>query len=131
MSDQIQRETWIPAPTDEVWRFVTSGSWLAEEVILDLRPGGDASFCACEEVKFGWVEDSHEPAEPGDRGHLAFWWAAPGEPASRVELTIDPAREGGSTLTVVETRPLDVLDLIGTPLSGPGGVTYGPALVAA
>ena len=52
------------------------------------------------------------------------------EPASRVELRIDA--QGDSTrLRVVETRPLDVLDLVGVPLPGAGGATYGPALVAA
>jgi hypothetical protein len=34
-------------------------------------------------------------------------------------------------LRVVESRPLDVLDLSGTPLPGHGGRTFGPALVAA
>jgi hypothetical protein len=43
--------------------------------------------------------------------------------------------DGDATrLRVVETRPLDMLDLVGTPLPGLGGLggrTYGPALVAA
>ena len=52
------------------------------------------------------------------------------EPASRVELKIEE-RDAGSRLRVVETRPLEVLDLVGVPLPGAGGSTYGPALVAA
>jgi hypothetical protein len=31
---------------------------------------------------------------------------------------------------VVESRPLDVLDLVGMPLPGIGGPSFGPALVA-
>ncbi|MBV9417461.1 MAG: hypothetical protein JO363_20920 [Solirubrobacterales bacterium] len=61
---------------------------------------------------------------------LTFWWAVDDEPASRVELRID-AHGGSTRLRVVETRPLDVLDLIGVPLPGAGGANYGPALVAA
>ena len=91
---------------------------------LDLRPGGDASFRSAEEIKSGWVEEVLEP------GRLAFWWAVDGELASRVELTL---REDGAhtRLRVVETRPLEMLDLVGLPLPGIGGATYGPALVAA
>ncbi len=52
------------------------------------------------------------------------------EPASRVELKIEE-RGDGTRLRVVETRPLEVLDLVGVPLPGLGGAGYGPALVAA
>jgi hypothetical protein len=34
-------------------------------------------------------------------------------------------------LHIIESRPMDVLDLVGIPLPGHGGATYGPALVAA
>jgi hypothetical protein len=36
--------------------------------------------------------------------------------------------DGGTVLRIVETRPLAVLDLIGVPLPGQSGTTYGPAL---
>jgi len=132
MSDRIERELELEASIDAVWSAVISDGWLAEEVDLDLWPGGDARFRSGESEKIGWIEDVCPPA--GDLARLTFWWAADDEPATRVELTIeDIAVDAGRStrLRVVETRPLDLLDLVGTPLPGPGGVTYGPALVAA
>jgi uncharacterized protein YndB with AHSA1/START domain len=124
MSDRIERELVVDAPAEDVWDAVTGDGWLADEVDLDLQPGGDASFRSAAEVKSGWVEEAHAPYR------LAFWWAADGEPATRVELTLD-GDEDSTRLRVVETRPLDVLDLVGMPLPRIGGRTFGPALVAA
>jgi uncharacterized protein YndB with AHSA1/START domain len=124
MAERIERELLIDASPEDVWEAITSEGWLADEVTLDLVPGGDAEFRTRDEVKSGWVEDVHAP----DR--LAFWWAVDGEPATRVELTLSPADEL-TRLRVVETRPLELLDLVGTPLPGVGGRTFGPALVAA
>jgi uncharacterized protein YndB with AHSA1/START domain len=126
MTDRIERELWLEADPEAVWDAVTGDGWLADDVELDLRPGGDAHFRsdAGQSVRTGWVEEVAAP------NRLAFWWEADGEPATRVELTV---REyaGGTRLQVVETRPLDALDLVGTPLPGVGGRSYGPALVAA
>ena len=47
-----------------------------------------------------------------------------------MELTLTPA-DDATLLRVVETRPLELLDLVGMPLPGIGGKTFGPALVAA
>ncbi len=124
MTDRIERELWLPAPPEAVWEAVTSDGWLADNVRLDLRPGGDAQFESDDRVRRGWVEDVVAPER------LAFWWATGDEPASRVELKIEE-RDAGSRLHVVETRPLEVLDLVGVPLPGVGGATFGPALVAA
>jgi uncharacterized protein YndB with AHSA1/START domain len=102
-------ELQLPVSPGEAWDALTDpellGRWLADEVAFDLRPGGE--------------------------GRLVFWWAQDGEPASRVELELTPSDRGGSVLRVVEARPLEVLDLVGIPLQGPGGGAYGPALVAA
>jgi uncharacterized protein YndB with AHSA1/START domain len=125
MSDRIERELTLPATPDEVWEAVTEDGWLADEVDLTLEPGGEARFSSGDSVKTGWVEDVHAPER------LAFWWAADGEPATRVELTLEPYGDDATTLRVVETRPLDVLDLAGMPLYGVGGPSYGPVLVAA
>jgi hypothetical protein len=120
----------LDASPAEVWEAVVDGSWLADEVVLDLRPGGDASFRAAGWSRSGWIEEVVAPeGSRGGAARLAFWWAEDGEPATRVELTI-AAGEGATRLRVVETRPLDLLDLIGTPLPGIGGPSYGPALVA-
>jgi uncharacterized protein YndB with AHSA1/START domain len=124
MTDRIERELWLPATPDAVWNAVTGDGWLADRVHLDLRPGGDARFDSDGAVRSGWVEDVAAPER------LAFWWAVDGEPASRVELKLQ-ARGAGTRLRVVETRPLEVLDLVGVPLPEVGGAGYGPALVAA
>jgi uncharacterized protein YndB with AHSA1/START domain len=124
MTDQIERELWVPATPEEVWDAVTRDGWLADRVEFDLRPGGDARFDSDGAVRSGWVEYAAAPER------LAFWWAVDGEPASRVELKIEE-RAAGTRLRVVETRPLEVLDLVGMPLPGLGGAGYGPALVAA
>jgi uncharacterized protein YndB with AHSA1/START domain len=124
MTDRIERELVLDAPPEAVWDAITGPGWLAEEVHFDLRPGGEASFRSGESFKRGWVEEADE------RVRLAFWWESDGEPATRVELTIEACEEG-SMLKVSETRPLDVLDLVGVPLPGAGGARFGPALVAA
>ena len=129
MTDRIERELVVEASPEAVWDAVTRDGWLADEVLLDLRPGGDASFRSRDACKDGWVKDGWvEEASAPNR--LAFWWAADGEPATRVALTIDRERDG-TRLRVVETRPLDVLDLVGMPLRHITGPTFGPALVAA
>jgi uncharacterized protein YndB with AHSA1/START domain len=124
MTERVERELWLPATPEAVWEAVTSDGWLADFVSLDLRPGGDARFESDGRVRTGWVEDVAAPER------LSFWWAIDDEPASRVELRLE-AREDSTRLRVVETRPLELLDLVGVPLAGAGGATYGPALVAA
>ncbi len=132
MTDRIERELTLDAAVGDVWDAVTGHGWLAEEVELELWAGGEARFRSDGEQRRGWVEHVSPPAE--DRVHparLSFWWADGDEPASRVELTIEPLDDERSRIRVVETRPLELLDLVGTPLPGTGGRTHGPALVAA
>ena len=114
----------VEAPVDEVWSAVTGDGWLADEVLLDLHPGGDARFRSGEELKAGWIEDVLAPER------LVFWWSADDEPATRVEFLLTDD-DGRTLLRVVETRPLELLDLVGMPLRHAGGKTFGPALVAA
>jgi uncharacterized protein YndB with AHSA1/START domain len=44
----IRREIVLPAPRDEVWDALTDAErleeWFANDVTVDLRPGGGASF---------------------------------------------------------------------------------------
>ncbi len=148
MTDRIERELELPAAPGEVWQALTDpdwlSQWLADEVMLDLRPGGEARFRIGDQVRSGWVEEISPPGGgalpgagtgsdvvPGAGGRLVFWWAQDDEPASRVALTLMPSEDGGTRLRVVEARPLEILDLVGMPLPGLGGATYGPALVAA
>lgn len=146
MTDQIERELELPAPPEEVWRALTDPRWLelwlADEVSLELRPGGDASFRIGDELRTGWVEEVRPPAAgaPGEGrvdggqaesgARLTFWWAVEPEPASRVQISLAPLPGGATRLWLVEARPLDVLDLVGLPLPGDGGNAYGPALLA-
>jgi uncharacterized protein YndB with AHSA1/START domain len=124
MTDRIERELWLPVTPHAVWDAVTSDGWLADHVRIDLRPGGDARFDSGDRARSGWVEDVSIPER------LTFWWAVDDEPASRVELRIEE-RGSGTRLRIVETRPLEVLDLVGVPIPSVGGAAYGPALVAA
>jgi uncharacterized protein YndB with AHSA1/START domain len=124
MIDRVERELEVHTSIEEVWDAVTRDGWLAEEVTLDLRPGGDASFRSGEAVKRGWIEEALAPAR------LTFWWAEGDEPASRVELALDPLEEQRTRIRVTETRPLELVELIGVPLTRIGGATFGPALVA-
>lgn len=124
MTERIERELLLEAAPEEVWDVVTGDGWLADEVRLDLRPGGEASFRSGTEEKSGWVEDVVE------RQRLAFWWGYGDAPATRVELTLHP-ETGATRLRVTETRPLELLDLVGLPLPGISGPSFGPALVAA
>lgn len=135
MTDKIERELELSVPLADAWKVVTDPRclelWLADEVALDLWPGGDASFRIGERVRSGWVEEV-SPPRPGSAGpaRLVFWWADGDEPASRVELELTPSERGGSILRVVEARPLEVLDLVGIPLPRGGGSAHGPALIA-
>jgi uncharacterized protein YndB with AHSA1/START domain len=141
MTEQIERQLELPASPARVWESLTEpellAEWLADEVTLELRPGGEASFRSGDEVRSGWIEEVVAPVagsgreDGGESGRLTFWWAQDGEPASRVELVLSPTDRATTLLRIVETRPLEILDLVGVPLPGLGGARYGPALVAA
>jgi hypothetical protein len=130
MTDCVKRELLLEASVQDVWDVVTGDGWLADSVDFDLRTGGEAQFVLGEEVRTGWIEEVVVPDEASRRARLTFWWAVDGEPASRVELTIDE-RDGATRVRIAETRPLELLDLVGVPLPGVRGPSYGPALVAA
>lgn len=107
-------------------------SWLADEAELELAPGGDARFVVDGRERSGWVKEVVAPTN-GRAGRLSFWWQEADEPASRVTFALEPT-EDGTRLRIAETRPLEVLDLVGIPLRGAGGAgssSFGPALVAA
>ncbi len=129
---EIERDVRVPAPAHRVWEVVIGPDWLAEEVQLELVPGGEAQFGG----RAGWVEEATPPAEdPGGVGRLIFWWSGEDQPASRVELTLEPDGDSATRLRVVESRPLERLDLTGIASPGagqrsrPGGSTRGPAML--
>jgi uncharacterized protein YndB with AHSA1/START domain len=103
MDDQrreVERETVLDAPAEEVWEALTDerllGEWLADEAELDPEPGGRASFRFADGTeKVGTVLRVEEERE------LAFTWRSPGEPETEVELTLVPL-VSGTRLVVVE-----------------------------
>ncbi len=95
----IRKEILLPASRDEVWSALTDpeelARWFANDVELDLRPGGGAHF------HWGNGESRHATVtevEPGER--LTFAWEGEGE----VEFILEDDVEG-TLLTVVESSP--------------------------
>ena len=95
----IRREIVLPAPREEVWEALTEperlADWFANDVDLDLRPGGGASF--------RWSNGESRSATVTEVDHgrrLAFEWADEGEVAFTLADDAD-----GTRLTVVETSP--------------------------
>jgi uncharacterized protein YndB with AHSA1/START domain len=130
MIEQVERELELEASVEQVWAAVTGDGWLADEVALELRPGGDASFRSGQDEKSGWVEEASPPSASEDTAaRLVFWWASDGESATRVELNLTSG-ERATRLRVVESRPLELLDLVGAPLPASDRRSVGPALVA-
>ena len=95
----IHREIVLPATREDVWEALTNpvelAEWFANEVELELRPGGDVVFrWSNGEERRGTLTE----VEPGER--LAFEWEDDGEVA--FTLADDDA---GTLLTVEETAP--------------------------
>ena len=95
----IRKEIVLPADRDEVWDALTDAErledWFANDVELDLRPGGGASF------RWSNGEERHAvvtEVEPERR--LAFDW----EDEGTVEFTLADDADG-TRLVVVESSP--------------------------
>jgi uncharacterized protein YndB with AHSA1/START domain len=95
----IRKEIVLPATRDDVWDALTDADrledWFANDVELDLRPGGEASF--------RWSNGEERRAtvtevEPERR--LAFDW----EDEGTVEFTLADHPDG-TRLVVVESSP--------------------------
>jgi uncharacterized protein YndB with AHSA1/START domain len=120
----------LAAPPADVWEVVTGPGWLAEEVELDLVPGGDARFGTEAGIRTGWVEEALAPEGAERSGRLVFWWGDGAEPATRVDVSLKPEGAGSTRLRVLEERPLEVLDLVGMPLSESGESSHGPVMLS-
>jgi uncharacterized protein YndB with AHSA1/START domain len=95
----IRKEIVLPAPREEVWDALTEPGrledWFANDVEIDLRPGGGASF------RWSNGEERHATVtevEPERR--LAFEWDDDGEVAFELDDDGD-----GTRLTVIESSP--------------------------
>jgi uncharacterized protein YndB with AHSA1/START domain len=111
---EVVREAVLQAPADEVWEALTDpaqlAAWFGGDLRIDPRPGGRTSYRGDDgEVRIGAVRE----AEPGRR--LSFDWWAPHEGqagASRVEFDLEEV-DGGTHLTVIESRPTVVESQVG------------------
>lgn len=127
MEETVERELTVPESPEEVWRSLSEPAWLGEDATIELQEAG--------EVRAGERRGFVEEAEEARR--LVFWWSAPGEDSTRVELDLDEVEEG-TRVRVNESRPLAILDARGEELAlvleragGSGPVAAGPALLMA
>ena len=99
MEDMVERELTVPDGVEEVWRSLAAPDWLGEGATIELREAGEIRAGD----RTGFVEHVDAPRR------LAFWWSAPGEDATRVELELDET-DGATHIRVTESRPLAILD---------------------
>jgi uncharacterized protein YndB with AHSA1/START domain len=100
---ELTKEITLPATAEEVWRSLAEPAWLGEDASIELHPDGEVRAGE----RTGFVEEVEEPRR------LVFWWAAPDEDSTRVELELDEEEDGVTRVRVVESRPLAMLDLFG------------------
>jgi uncharacterized protein YndB with AHSA1/START domain len=99
---ELTREITLAATPEEVWQSLEEPAWLGEDASIELEPDGDVRAGD----RTGFVEEVEEERR------LVFWWAAPDEDSTRVELSLEEAGEF-THVRVVESRPLAMLDLYG------------------
>lgn len=99
MDELVERELTVPNEIEEVWRSLTEPEWLGEDASIELREAGEVRAGE----RSGFVEEAEAPRR------LVFWWSAPGEEATRVELDLDET-DAGTHIRVTESRPLAILD---------------------
>jgi uncharacterized protein YndB with AHSA1/START domain len=106
----VIRSVVLPLPADEAWEVVTEREhlegWLAREVELDLRPGGEGRFLLDDGSERDAVVESVD-----DGRRYAFWWRSTDEdagPPTRVEISLDEVGDESTVLTVTESGHADV-----------------------
>jgi uncharacterized protein YndB with AHSA1/START domain len=99
MDELVERELTVPEKRDEVWRSLSEPDWLGDDATIELRVAGEVRAGDRE----GFVEEVDVPRR------LVFWWSAPDEEATRVELELDDT-DAGTHIRVTESRPLAILD---------------------
>lgn len=99
---ELTREITLPATAEEVWRSLEEPAWLGDDASIELEPDGEVRAGD----RTGFVEEVEEERR------LVFWWAAPNEDSTRVELSLEED-EDVTHVRVVESRPLAMLDLYG------------------
>lgn len=97
----VQRDVTLPAEADEVWQALTTEEgleeWLAAEVDMDLREGGELL------LRYHGGEERHGVVEEiEEERRLVFRWRREYEEESRVEFLLETV-PAGTRLVVVET----------------------------
>ena len=117
MDHTVERELTVPDGVEDVWGSLAEPDWLGEDAAVELREAGEVSAGE----RSGFVEEVEEPRR------LVFWWSAPGEEATRVEIELD-GLDAGTRVRVKESRPLAILD--GRDLAVELGGGTGPVALA-
>ncbi len=99
MDHAVERELKVEESAEEVWRSLAEPAWLGEDAAVELREAGDVRAGE----RTGFVEEADAPRR------LVFWWSAPDEEATRVEIDLDET-DDGTHIRVTESRPLAILD---------------------
>src|SRR3954469_15576395 len=99
MEELVERELTVPDGIDEVWDSLAEPERLRPDAQIDLLEAGEVSAGE----RTGFVEEVEAPHR------LAFWWSAPGEESTRVELELEET-DAGTQIRVTESRPLAILD---------------------
>jgi uncharacterized protein YndB with AHSA1/START domain len=119
--EEIEREATLETDPDRAWEAISDpdvlSDWLAEEVELEPVEGSPARFVVDGTERHGVVRE----VEEGRR--ISFTWRAPEEPATLVELELEPLGDDGPVrLTVTETAPA------GVPVALASEAAWGPRL---
>jgi uncharacterized protein YndB with AHSA1/START domain len=102
----VRRAITLPVPRDRAWRAVTEelDAWLADEVELDPREGGEVTVRWNDgRTRTGVVE------EIAEERRLSFRWREDGDAESLVEFTLDDV-EDGTRVTVLEAPVSAIVD---------------------
>jgi uncharacterized protein YndB with AHSA1/START domain len=99
MDHTVERELTVPERVEDVWRALVEPNWLGDDASIELREAGEVRAGE----RRGFVEEADAPRR------LVFWWSAPGEEATRVEVDLEE-RDEGTCVRVTESRPLAILD---------------------
>ena len=100
---RVERDALLQLAPREAWEAISSPSqlerWLAEEVELEPTEGAPARFLVDGTARDGEVREVVE----GER--ISFTWRAPEEPATLVELELEPVADRLTRVRVRETAP--------------------------
>ncbi len=106
MEHVVERELVVSDEPERVWESLSEPQWLGEDASIELEPAGAVRAGQ----RSGFVEEVEAPRR------LTFWWSAEGEESTRVELELLPDADG-TRVRVVESRPLALLDAVGSDLA--------------